>query len=432
MRRPRQPHLPFMSMMRQALSAVLCLLSVHGGLAFRVGFGSSRATKWARSTRSGVPLFAAMEPVVTRKNVKPRPAGSQQRGTPKQKNKLSGPNPHRRNHTDGLTWYLNRMGKFDLLNASEEVLLARQIQRGLEWERIKSEVEERQARTLSDAEWARECGLDLDDLRLGMNRAAKARAAMISANLRLVVSIAKRYQGRGLSLADLIQEGTFGLVKACEKFDPEKGFKFSTYATWWIKQSVMRAIADQGRTIRLPVHVHDFLTHMRRAVAELADVHHRDPTDEELSQHLQCSVQKVEFLREASQSVLSMEQPRRPYDKGGAPGNISTINDVCKAGDPSPEEITQRTMLKDGVKALLMTLSPREQEVVRLRFGLDDGKTRTLEEIGQIFQVTRERVRQIEARALGKLRQPYRNQKLREFLLDFPQNAYHHPDAISV
>ncbi|KAG5190010.1 RNA polymerase [Tribonema minus] len=321
-----------------------------------------------------------------------------------------------------LSWYLSRMSAIDLLKPEEEVTLGRHIQLGLEWEAAKEELAVRLERQPSRAEWAAHMGVDEDTLKLIMIRSSRAKTTMISANLRLAVSIAKRYKHRGLALSDLVQEGSFGLMKAAERFDPDKGFKFSTYATWWIKQSIMRAIADQSRTIRLPVHVHDLLNSIKRATRELSLELGRTPTDEELSLRLQVPTQKIEFYREAARSVLSMEQSLNNARKGSAASlggkSDMTLEDSLRDPEPLPEDRTQQSMLKENMSQLLGTLSPREQEVVRLRFGLDDGRARTLEEIGQVFCVTRERVRQIESRALQKLRQPYRNHKLRAYAFE--------------
>ncbi|KAG5188555.1 RNA polymerase [Tribonema minus] len=322
-----------------------------------------------------------------------------------------------------LQHLFKRMTSIDLLKPEEEIALARQIKLGIEWEAAREELAMRLERTPSLGEWAAHMGVDEDTLKLIMIRSARAKSTMISANLRLAVSIAKRYRRRGLALPDLIQEGSFGLMKAAERFDPEKGFKFSTYATWWIKQSIMRAIADQSRTIRLPVHVHDFLNSVKRATRELSLELGRHPTDEELAMRLQVTAQKIVFYRDAAQSVLSMEQSRNFASRkgsGASQGGKSdmTLEDSLRDPEPLPEDRTQHAMLKENLLQLLGTLSPREQEVVRLRFGLDDGRARTLEEIGQVFCVTRERVRQIESRALQKLRQPYRNHKLRAYAFE--------------
>ncbi|GMH98547.1 hypothetical protein TrST_g7051 [Triparma strigata] len=332
--------------------------------------------------------------------------------------------------------YLKSMGSHSLLHSSEEIVLARQIQILLRWEETRNELESELTRAPTYEEWCAAINTKLStdspdlppltvlSLKKQIRKSKKAKRAMIESNLRLVVSIAKRYQHRGLSFQDLCQEGTLGLMKATEKFDPEKGFRLSTYATWWIKQSIMRAIADQSRTIRLPVHVHDQLNTIRKVTRELSSQLGRTPTDQELATRLDLTVDKLRFLASASRPAMSLEAPKSvsrgkgSSAGGGSSGDEVTLEDSIKDTGPSPYDITENSLLKEDVETLLHTLSSRETSVIKMRFGLDDGRQKTLEEIGNVFEVTRERIRQIEARALHKLRQPYRNHRLREYVGD--------------
>lgn len=317
-----------------------------------------------------------------------------------------------------VSWYLKSVGKHALLRSEEEVLLARQVQSMLAFEAVRDDLATQLQRDPSSDEWAAAVGLSAAELKRKMTRGHHAKKAMISSNLRLVIHIAKRYQNRGLSFQDLIQEGSLGLVRAVEKFDPEKGFKFSTYSTWWIKQSILRAIADQSRTIRLPVHVHDLLNSIKKHTRELHSEYGRAPTDAEVAARMDLTLQKLRFLKDCSRPAMSMEASRQANGKkGGSSGAQKevVVADSIQDSQPCPDEVTECRMLKTDVEKLVDTLSPREQDVIRMRFGLDAGKPKTLEEIGNVFSVTRERVRQIEARALHKLRQPYRNHKLREY-----------------
>jgi RNA polymerase sigma factor (sigma-70 family) len=275
------------------------------------------------------------------------------------------------------------------------------------------------------AEWAAaiEKDMTVQELKKQIRRSLRAKTALTESNIRLVISIAKRYQNRGLSFQDLAQEGILGLTRACEKFDPEKGFRFSTYATWWIKQSIMRAIADLGRTIRLPVHIHDQLHSLRKHEREMKAELGRDPTLEELTAKTSLTSVKIDFLRRVSQQSISMEQEMvSSKSKGSAAGdggNGVKLGDVLSDPDQQPVDQASYQMLKDDLSRLICTLNSREQAVIRMRFGLDDGKAKTLEEIGRRFSVTRERVRQIEARALHKLRQPYRNHSVKCYVKDY-------------
>jgi len=336
---------------------------------------------------------------------------------PKKRGRKPKPVVESRDANQSIHWYLQSLGKTALLKGDEEILLARKIQEMLSWERTREELEDKLDRAATDAEWASTLSLTVPELLGGLEAQAAAKRAMINANLRLVVSVAKRYQHRGLALQDLIQEGSLGLIRAVDKFDPEKGFKFSTYATWWIKQAIMRAIADQSRTIRLPVHVHDQLNSIKKTARELTMAMGRSPTEREIAEKLRLTTKKLRFLRDCSQPAMSMEITRS-FGKKGSSGSTSevTLSDSIKDSEPLPDEVTENSMLKDDVNVLLSTLSEREQQVVRMRFGIDNGRSMTLEEIGNTFLVTRERVRQIEARALHKLRQPYRNHKLKSYL----------------
>jgi RNA polymerase primary sigma factor len=325
---------------------------------------------------------------------------------------------------DSMKYYMKTMGNHDLLQKNEEIILAREIQILIKWEELREELESELLRPPTYQEWANAIkpGMTVTQIKKQIRRSLRAKAALTESNLRLVISIAKRYQGRGLNMQDLCQEGTLGLTRACEKFDPERGFRFSTYATWWIKQGIMRAIADQARTIRLPVHIHDQLSTVRKAERDLANELGREATKEEVAAKVGIKPDKIEFLKRASVGSVSMEQELGSgktkgsgAGTGGAKGGASgsersfTIQDTLGDPDQKPVDMAQYRMLQDDVGRLICTLNAREQAVIRMRFGLDDGKAKTLEEIGKKFSVTRERIRQIEARALHKLRQPYRN-----------------------
>jgi len=334
---------------------------------------------------------------------------------------------------DSVKDYMKTMCNHDLLNKNEEIILAREIQLLIKWEETRKELEIDLNRSPTYAEWATAINSDLTvtDMKKQIRRSLRAKAALTESNIRLVMSIAKRYQNRGLHLQDLAQEGILGLTKACERFDPERGFRFSTYATWWIKQSIGRAIADQGRTIRLPVHIHDQLSSKRRKERELNNELGRDPTVEELASALGIKSERVHFLNRVSQHIVSMEQEITTSKSKGsgagtggskgsaAAGNSLTVGDMM--GDPGeqPTDAASYQMLKDDLSRILCTLNSREQTVIRLRFGLDDGKPKTLEDIGRRFSVTRERIRQIESRALQKLRQPYRNHSVKCYIKDY-------------
>ncbi|HSX45225.1 MAG TPA: RNA polymerase sigma factor RpoD [Candidatus Saccharimonadales bacterium] len=272
---------------------------------------------------------------------------------------------------DSVRLYLREIGKIPLLTAAEELALAQRVVAGDK----------------------------------------KAKDQMAEANMRLVVSIAKRYVGRGLDLLDLIQEGNTGLLRAVEKFDPDKGFKFSTYATWWIRQAITRAIADQARTIRIPVHMVETINKLLRTQRRLTQELNREPTNEEIAQAMEIDVDKVEHIMKIKQDISSLDASVRDDDEDSVLADFIEDEDTI-----SPEESATGQLLKEHVKDMLGALTEREQKILKLRFGLEDGKSHTLEEVGQEFSVTRERIRQIEAKALAKLRKHKDAKKLHDYI----------------
>src|SRR3989338_2183773 len=272
---------------------------------------------------------------------------------------------------DSVRLYLREIGKIPLLTPVEELALAKKVVSGDK----------------------------------------RAKDAMAEANMRLVVSIAKRYVGRGLDLLDLIQEGNTGLLRAVEKFDPERGFKFSTYATWWIRQAITRAIADQARTIRIPVHMVETINKLLRTQRRLTQELNREPTNEEIAEAMEIEVEKVEHIMKIKQDISSLDASVRDDEEDSVLGDFIEDEDTI-----SPEESATNQLLKEHVKDMLGALTEREQKILKLRFGLEDGKSHTLEEVGQEFNVTRERIRQIEAKALAKLRKHKDAKKLHDYI----------------
>jgi RNA polymerase primary sigma factor len=287
---------------------------------------------------------------------------------------------------DPVRMYLREIGRVPLLTAEEEISLAKRMERG----RLELQNPCRDRRIIEDGE--------------------EAQRKLTEANLRLVVSVAKKYIGRGMSLLDLIQEGNIGLIRAVEKFDYRKGFKFSTYATWWIRQAITRAIADQARTIRIPVHMVETINRLIRISRRLLQELGREPTSEEIALEMQITPEKVREIIKVSQEPVSLETPIGEEED-------SHLGDFIEDHSAlAPAEAASHQLLKEQVEVVLGGLSERERKVLQLRFGLDDGRSRTLEEVGREFKVTRERIRQIEAKALRKLRHPSRSRKLKDYL----------------
>lgn len=309
---------------------------------------------------------------------------------------------------DPVRMYLKEIGKVPLLSADEEIELAQNMEDGaVATEKIN--VLKGRLDGASEEEKA-EIKEEIKTLQRDVDRGADAKKRLAEANLRLVVSIAKRYVGRGMLFLDLIQEGNLGLIKAVEKFDYKKGYKFSTYATWWIRQAITRAIADQARTIRIPVHMVETINKLIRVSRQLLQELGREPSPEEIAKEMNMPVERVREILKISQEPVSLETPIGEEED-------SHLGDFIKDDNvPVPADAAAFTLLKEQLEEVLGTLTEREQKVLTLRFGLEDGRARTLEEVGKEFNVTRERIRQIEAKALRKLRHPSRSRKLKDYL----------------
>lgn len=363
------------------------------------------------------------------------------------------PNKKKPYTEDSIRIYLQEIGRIRLLRAEEEIELARQIADLLKLERIREDMFAENKRFPSDRDWGMKVfGIELiekqlrektgkepkekdieaalanaetiahlemqwngqatkyfQDFKRRVHIGRRAKDKMVQSNLRLVVSIAKKYMNRGLSFQDLIQEGSLGLIRAAEKFDHEKGYKFSTYATWWIRQAITRAIADQSRTIRLPVHLYETISRIKKTTKILSQEMRRKPTEEEIADRMEMTIEKLRFIAKSAQLPISLETPIGKEED-------SRLGDFIEADGETPEDEVSKNLLREDLENVLDTLSARERDVLRLRYGLDDGRMKTLEEIGQIFNVTRERIRQIEAKALRKLRHPNRNSILKEYI----------------
>jgi RNA polymerase primary sigma factor len=339
---------------------------------------------------------------------------------------------------DSIRVYLQEIGRIRLLRADEEIELARQIADLLSLERLRVRLNAPPEIAVDDVidllgedilaedlllavgepiteseqeirRWAEAAGSTYEAFRERLAYGRRAKDKMVQSNLRLVVSIAKKYMNRGLSFQDLIQEGSLGLIRAAEKFDHEKGYKFSTYATWWIRQAITRAIADQSRTIRLPVHLYETISRIKKTTKLLSQELGRKPSEEEIANRMEMTIEKLRFIAKSAQLPISLETPIGKEED-------SRLGDFIEADGETPEDRVAKNLLREDLEAVLNTLSPRERDVLRLRYGLDDGRMKTLEEIGQLFNVTRERIRQIEAKALRKLRHPNRNSVLKEYI----------------
>ena len=309
---------------------------------------------------------------------------------------------------DPVRMYLKEIGKVPLLSAEEEIELAKNMEAGAV-AKEKIAILKSREENATEEELA-EIKEEIKNLQKDLDAGDEAKKRLAEANLRLVVSIAKRYVGRGMLFLDLIQEGNLGLIKAVEKFDYRKGYKFSTYATWWIRQAITRAIADQARTIRIPVHMVETINKLIRVSRQLLQELGREPLPEEIAKEMDMPVERVREILKISQEPVSLETPIGEEED-------SHLGDFIQDDNvPVPAEAAAQTLLKEQLDEVLDTLTEREQKVLRLRFGMNDGRARTLEEVGREFDVTRERIRQIEAKALRKLRHPSRSRKLRDYL----------------
>ena len=311
---------------------------------------------------------------------------------------------------DSIRVYLQEIGRIRLLRADEEIELARKIADLLYLEQeAETYSHANGGRHPSMSEWAEQVAMPYRSFKRRLKLGRRAKEKMVQSNLRLVVSIAKKYMNRGLSFQDLIQEGSLGLVRAAEKFDHEKGYKFSTYATWWIRQAITRAIADQSRTIRLPVHLYETISRIKKSTKTLSQELGRKPSEEEIAERMEMTIEKLRFIAKSAQLPISLETPIGKEED-------SRLGDFIESGAENPDQDVAKNLLREDLESVLATLNPRERDVLRLRYGLDDGRMKTLEDIGQLFEVTRERIRQIEAKALRKLRHPNRNGVLKEYI----------------
>eukprot|EP00172_Hildenbrandia_rubra_P002178 Plantae.Rhodophyta-Hildenbrandia_rubra.ctg2869.p2 GENE.Plantae.Rhodophyta-Hildenbrandia_rubra.ctg2869~~Plantae.Rhodophyta-Hildenbrandia_rubra.ctg2869.p2 ORF type:complete len:382 (-),score=64.13 Plantae.Rhodophyta-Hildenbrandia_rubra.ctg2869:1411-2556(-) len=366
------------------------------------------------------PFYASNLPLITpcRRNQVVAIAAPKKRGRPRKEHTIGTEELHeftkRKKKTyvsDGVRWYIGLIGQERLLRPDEEVELGSLVARLVGWEEKREKFERINGRDIGDVELADLLKFDRVRFLFLLRESRRAKERMIMANLRLVISIAKRFLYSGTSMNDMIQEGTLGLIRAVEKFDGKRGFRFSTYATWWIKQAVGRSVSDTSRIIRVPIHMRDTIMAVRKATSVLSFTLNRPPGQEEIAEYCGLSMQKLQQAQFHAQSIVRLESPI-----GKADNKTLTLMDVIKDDDEQPEELVERSLLRDDIEHVVNSLGPRERDVVRMRYGLDDGRTKSIEEIGQIFQVTKQRVRQIEKKALRKLRHPYRANVLKDFL----------------
>lgn len=309
---------------------------------------------------------------------------------------------------DSLRIHQHEINRISRLRAEEEIELAKQIEELLVLEKTKENLKTKLQREPEEREWAKAANMKLPELRDRLHKGRKAREKMVVANLRLVVSIAKRYQNRGLDFSDLIQEGTLGLIRGSEKFNYQKGYKFSTYGIWWIRQSITRAICDYSRIVRLPVYLHETISQLKKII-KLMSEESIPIAEEEVATRMEMTAEKLRFILKCAKPIFSL-------DSGGSQvNNYYTINSV-QSFDKTPDSYVLEKCLKDDIDRVLKTLTDRERLVLQMRFGLDDGREKTLKEIGDTFNLTRERIRQIEVKALRKLEDPRRNHVLKEYM----------------
>ena len=350
-------------------------------------------------------LFAALCGLVAAAGLAVVPRDDQDRPVERARQRTSGPVVHG-GTDDAVQAYLGEIGHVHLLDASEEVSLALDLRTG--------EAARGELAAIEGAEGTPKTPRSLRSLKMAVRRGDEARSQLIEANLRLVVSIAKKYRNRGMAFLDLIQEGNLGLMKAVERFDPDKGFRFSTYATWWIRQAITRAIADQSRTIRIPVHLVEIINRLVATQREMTQELGREVSSAELAAVLDLGEDRVNELLRLNQDTLSLEQP---YGEGE---DFALSDTIVDREATAPEAQAAQHVLDEKITKILNTLDPRERDVVKMRFGLDDAQPATLEEVGKAFGITRERVRQIEAKTIAKLRRPDSSSDLRDFL-DFSE-----------